>query len=211
MSKHALLFVGAICLVVGLLLQFGNVEKTVQAEPMPPATNYDDIFKAELEKNLDQNHETVMSALEAQAATLARIEESVTKPEVEEASKEEVEEEVVSTVNLEPVLAAPVRMSSTRWSVGRDWNPSKAKLLEHLAEHGVEADESYTKEELHIMHDNVHNGYSAMGDATVSSSAGGWGKTKTVTRTYSSSRGGLFSGRLFRSRSYSSCAGGSCR
>ena len=207
MSKHVLLFAGAICLVVGLFLQFGTVNKAAQAEPMPPTTNYDDIFNAELEKNLDQNHETVMSALETQAATLARIEKSVLKSEVKEA----VKEEVVSTFDPEPVLAAPVRMSSTRWSVEGSWNPSKDQLLEHLAEHGVEADESYTKEELHIMHDNVHNGYSAMGSATVSSSAGGWGKTRSVTRTYSSSRGGLFSGRLFRSRSYSSCADGSCR
>ena len=202
MYKNAFLAVGVVCMAAGLFLQFGPDEAVVQAEPMSPATNYDDVFNEELEKSLDQNHETVMDALQSQAATLARIEQSV-------AAAEAGEDQLVS--DPEPVRTSPVRMSSTRWSVGRDWNPSKAKLLEHLAEHGVEADESYTKEELHIMHDNVHNGYSAMGDATVSSSAGGWGKTKTVTRTYSSSRGGLFSGRLFRSRSYSSCAGGSCR
>ncbi len=205
MSRNVLLFAGAICLVLGLLLQFGGADKPVQAE-VTASTNYDDIFNAELEKNLDQNHETVMSALEAQAATLARIEDGLTS--------EEAQQSVVAVLNPEPVLASPVRMSTTRWSVDGSWNPSRATLVEHLEEHGVSVNEGYTVEELHTMHDNVHNGYSAMGGTVVSStssSAGGWGRTRSVTRSYSSSRGGLFSGRLFRSRSYSSCAGGSCR
>lgn len=205
MSKNVLLFLGAICLVLGLLLQFGGAAKQVQAEATP-SNNYDDIFNAELEKNLDSNHESVMTALEAQAATLARIEGELTA--------EEAQQNVVSVLDPEPVLASPVRMSTTRWSVDGSWNPSRATLVEHLVEHGVSVNEGYTLEELHTVHDNVHNGYSAMGGTVVSStssSAGGWGRTKSVTRTYSSSRGGLFSGRLFRSRSYNSCAGGSCR
>lgn len=198
MYKQAVLAVGIVCMAAGLFLQFGSTETPVQAEPLPIATNYDDVFKVELEKSLNQNHETIMDALQSQADTLARIEQSVVVTEAEE-------DQQVS--DPEPVRTSPVRMSSTRWSVGKDWNPSKVELLEHLAEHGVEADESYTKEELHIMHDNVHNGYSAMGDATVSSNVS-LGKTKSVTR---SSRGGLFSGRLFKSQSYSSCADGSCQ
>ena len=202
MRHTGLLFAGAICLVVGVFLQFGGGEKELQANAAP-ANDYDDIFNAELEKNLDQNHESIMSALDAQSATLARIEDELTA--------EEAQQEVVSTLDPEPVLSAPVRMSTTRWSVDGAWNPSKDQLISHLEGHGVSANEGYTLEELHAMHDNVHNGYSAMGGTVVSSSAGGWGRSKTVTRTFNSSRGGLFNGRLFRSRSYSSCAGGSCR
>lgn len=200
MSKYGLLmFVSASFLAVGLLLQFSSSGPTVNATESPtPGTNYDDIFNAELEKNLDHNHETVMSALRSQAGTLSRIEEGLNK-------------EVVSVIESEPLLTSPVRMSTTRWSVGGSWNPSKSQLIQHLTSHDVDASDSYTLAELHVMHDNVHNGYSAMGDNVVSSSAGGWGRTKSVTRTHSSSRGGLFSGRLFRSRSYNSCAGGSCR
>ncbi len=203
MRHTGLLFAGAVCLVIGIFLQFGGGETELQAKAVP-SNEYDDIFNAELEKNLDQNHESIMSALDAQSATLARIEDELTT--------EEAQQEVVSTLEPEPepVLSAPVRMSTTRWSVDGSWNPSKDQLISHLEGHGVSVNEGYTLEELHIMHDNAHNGYPAMGGTAVSS-AGGWGRSRTVTRTYSSSRGGLFNGRLLRSRSYSSCAGGSCR
>jgi hypothetical protein len=202
MRHTGLLFAGATCLVIGILLQFGGGEKELQAKAVP-VNEYDDIFNAELEKNLDRNHESIMSALDAQSATLARIEDELTA--------EEAQQEVVSALDPEPALSAPVRMSTTRWSVGGSWNPSKDQLISHLEGHGLSVNEGYTLEELHVMHDNVHNGYSSMGGTVVSSSAGGWGRSKTVTRTFNSSRGGLFNGRLLRGRSYSSCAGGSCR
>lgn len=202
MRHTGLLFAGAVCLVTGIFLQFGGGEKELQAKAAP-TNDYDDIFNAELEKNLGQNHDSIMSALDAQSATLARIEDGLTA--------EEAQQEVVSALDPSPVLSAPARMSTTRWSVGGSWNPSKDQLISHLESHGVSVNDGYTLEELHVMHDNVHNGYSSMGGTVVSSSAGGWGRSKTVTRTFNSSRGGLFNGRLLRSRSYSSCAGGSCR
>lgn len=226
MRQHTgLLFVVTICFAVALFLQFNVGEQQVQATPID-SSKYDEIFKAELEKNLRENYEMIMSALDDQAATLSRIErglENVSSQNEAAIVKEEpaaiaeadvVEEEVVAAK--EPALTAPVRMSSSRWTVNGSWNPSKRTLIQHLAEHGVSADEGYTVEELHVMHDNIHNGFPAMGgNAVTSSAAGGWGSTRTVTRSYTSSytgsRGGLFGGRLFRSRSYSSCAGGSCR
>ncbi len=213
MRHTGLLFAGAVCLVIGIFLQFGGGETELQAKAVP-SNEYDDIFNAELEKNLDQNHEMIMSALDAQAATLSRIEQGLdsvsSQNEVASTTEADIVEEVVAAK--EPALTAPVRMSSSRWTVNGSWNPSKRTLIEHLAEHGVSADEGYTVEELHVMHDNIHNGFPATGgNAITSSAAGGWGSTRTVTRSYTSSRGGLFGGRFFRNRSYSSCAGGSCR
>ena len=185
MRQHTgFLFAGSVCFAVALLLQLDLGDQKVQATPTP-SSDYDDIFDAELEKNLSKNHEIIMSALEGQADTLSRIEQGLGSTEA-------------------PALKAPVRMSTTRWSVEGSWSPSKEKLLEHLAEHGVSANADYTAEELHIMHDNVHNGYPAMGGEAVNSRARS--RTKTVTRSFR-----LFNGRLFRSRSYSSCSGGSCR
>ncbi len=186
------------------------------------------VFQNELDKDLAAKHLEVMSALDSQADSLSRIENNLAALSVEEAAKS-----VKTEPATEPVSESPVRMSTTRWSVDGAWNPSYSEMISHLSSHGVTADDGYTLEELHTIHDNLHNGYSAMGGVAASSSAGGWGRSRTVTRSYSSNgggavrsyasgggtsrtysstrSGGLFSGRLLRNRSYSSCAGGSCR
>ena len=69
---------------------------------------------------------------------------------------------------------APVRMSSTRWTVGRQKNYTTETLAAHLAdEHGIDP-VGYTREQLQAMHDNIHSGYPALGStsgsAAVSSS-----------------------------------------
>ena len=70
------------------------------------------------------------------------------------------------SAGIEPIVAAPpapVRMSNTRWTVGRKRSYTLDELASHLAgEHGFDP-AGYTKEQLQAVHDNLHNGYSALG------------------------------------------------
>lgn len=60
---------------------------------------------------------------------------------------------------------APARMSGTRWTVDRQRNYTTEELASHLAEdHGVDP-AGYTRDELQVMHDNIHNGFPALGGA----------------------------------------------
>jgi hypothetical protein len=215
----------AIGICVAFFIRF---EQPAEATTSSVSDAHTIVFQAELNKDLAAKHAEVMAALDAQAAVLARIEDDLRTEQPEEVVKSAVTETVI-----EPVAASPMRMSTTRWSVEGAWNPSREEMVAHLSGHGVSDTDGYTLEDLHIIHDNLHNGYSATGGAVSSNSAGGWGRARTVTRSYSSNgggavrsyasgggvsrtysstrSGGLFSGRLFRNRSYSSCAGGSCR
>ena len=77
---------------------------------------------------------------------------------------------------------SPVRMSSTSWTVSGRRSYTRDYLASHLERtHGIET-AGYTKEELKTMHDNIHNGYPAMGRTTA-------GKP-TVTKRYTIRRSG---------------------
>lgn len=78
---------------------------------------------------------------------------------------------VASMAAFEVPPPAPVRMSSTRWTVDQLRNYTTEQLAEHLAEdHGIDP-AGYTREELQVMHDNVHNGYPALGGSKASRSS----------------------------------------
>ena len=63
----------------------------------------------------------------------------------------------------------PVRMSSTKWTVGGKRNYSAIELADHLAvEHGFDPD-GYSREDLQTIHDNVHNGHEPLGSSRASS------------------------------------------
>ena len=65
---------------------------------------------------------------------------------------------------------APVRMSGTRWTVAGKRNYTTEELAGHLQRtHGVDPT-GYTREELQTLHDNSHNGYSAMGSPKAAAS-----------------------------------------
>lgn len=66
---------------------------------------------------------------------------------------------------------SPVRMSNTRWTVGRSRNYTAAQLAQHLLEDHRFDPAGYTMSELQAAHDNIHNGYPAMGSQRSASSA----------------------------------------
>lgn len=47
-----------------------------------------------------------------------------------------------------------------RWNFEGDWNPTTAEMLDHLAEHGVDAT-GMTRQEMAATHDRIHNGMTA--------------------------------------------------
>lgn len=79
------------------------------------------------------------------------------------------------------LFTQPVRM---QWNFEGDWNPSTAEMIDHLAEHGVDAT-GMTRQEMAATHDRLHNGMSA------------WAACPTCPTTYRRRSGGRFFG-LFR-------------
>lgn len=80
------------------------------------------------------------------------------------------------------VSTTPVSM---QWNFEGDWNPSTAEMIDHLAEHGVDAT-GMTRQEMAATHDRLYNGMSA------------WAACPTCpTTSYRRRSGGRFFG-LFR-------------
>lgn len=168
----------------------------LQAAPVTYAEKENE-FEEELTKSLDSNHSAIMSELEAQAAVLQRIEDSLQ-------DQDEPVEEVVKSE--EPERKSPARMSEVRWNVMGTWNYSTEMLANHLLnDHKVEVD-GFTREELQIIHDNIHNGFDPMGNGIVTGRIEQQTIKTKSSGTVRRSRGGLFRGGLFN-RTYS-CPGG---
>jgi len=120
-------------------------------------------------------------------------------PPGEKATEEKTTEEKAP----EPVKQSPTRMSETVWNLMGTWDYTPEMLANHLKnDHDIDV-EGYTREEMQIMHDNIHNGYDPMGSGL---KYGGDSKTvrKTTQVRKSSDRGGLFRGLFQRSN----CPGG---
>ena len=79
----------------------------------------------------------------------------------------------------EPAKPAVYDMPGTRWNFNGKWNPSRNYMEGHLEGfHKVKLDlDLFSKEELKQIHDNLHNGYSALGKKGSDS--------KSKPRTYS--------------------------
>lgn len=87
--------------------------------------------------------------------------------------------------------------------MGSKWEYSTEYLADHLMkDHGISVD-GYTREELQTIHDNIHNGFDAMGSGEEKPVK----ESKAVMKVRRST--GLFGGRLFGgSRNY--CPPGGC-
>jgi hypothetical protein len=178
------------------LVQATPIEPPV-ALPAPDASVQQ--FEQEFKASLEAQHQAQMAALESQRIALQRLEQSVQQllakatptpaPEPTKAAVPALPEPV-------PALPEPVRRSSTIWNLNGTWDYSTEELIAHLlGEHSFAAD-SYSREQLQTIHDNLHNGYTALGESVV----------QAVTPVYYSTtprRGGLF-------RSRNNCAGGNC-
>jgi len=84
----------------------------------------------------------------------------------------------------------PIRMSSTSWTVSGKRSYTRDYLASHLQRtHGIDT-AGYSKSELKTMHDNIHNGYPAMGRSqavttkryTIRRSSGGCPNGRCPTR-----------------------------
>lgn len=72
-------------------------------------------------------------------------------------------------------IQKPVRNARGRWSVTGRRSYDRAYIANHMQKtHGIDPT-GYTKEDLQIMHDNVHEGYPALGRAVAK---------KTTSRSY---------------------------
>ncbi len=105
--------------------------------------------------------------------------------------------------------ASPVKVAGSHWNVEGNWNYSTSEMASHLSRvHGVNPS-GYSKQEMEAMHDNLHNGYPAMGYS--SSAKPTYSQPVTYSKPVTTySRPTLFgSRRVVRSYS-SSCPGGVC-
>lgn len=147
-------------IAIGSLLVFSGSSpvQPVRAEVRNAVpSELEEQFEVELQKALTTQHEATMDAIEAQNEVLLRIEESITKALKQQAKTNE------PSKSANVVKAKPIRRHSSRWTVEGRHNYSTEFLAQHLIdEHGLDVD-GYTREELQIMHDNLHNGYDAMG------------------------------------------------
>ena len=159
-----------------------------------------DQFQLELKSALDTQHRTQMDALEAQRTVLQKLEQSVQQLLAQ--AKAPAPVPVPEPTKAQPVAdpaPLPVRRSGTIWNLNNTWDYSTEELIAHLlGEHGFAA-AGYSREELQTIHDNLHNGYTALGDAVV--------QAVPAPVTYYSTiplRRGMFF------RSVGNCAGGTC-
>lgn len=162
-------------------------------------------FEEELAKSLSSNHEETIAEFSSQNETLARIEDSIKKLEQlhEKAANKEDEKKEEGKVSLVKVVNKPTRVSSTRWTVEGKKTYSDEFLAAHLAEdHGIDP-AGYSREDMQTMHDNLHNGFSAMGNSTAKVSV-----QATPTYTVRPSYNVRPTGRVFRT--YRTCPTGGC-
>lgn len=126
-------------------------------------------------------------------------------------SKPVVTDSVDAVMKSEPVVTGPVKVAGSRWNVEGNWNYSTAEIARHLEQvHGISA-AGYSKSQLEAMHDNLHNGYPAMGYSSAPKATTYSAPTKTYSQpTTYTTRTGLFGAkRTYRTYS-SSCPGGVC-
>lgn len=194
--------VTGIIVTAAFFLLSGN--KDVEATPHNPYAKHEEKFQKELEESLISEHSKTRSMIKEQGSLLSDIKTQVDGIADKLNPVEEVKEtETVSVADVSnPVPGTPVRMHSSRWSVEGRWDYSTDFLAKHLAEeHGI-AVAGYPREELQIIHDNIHNGFDAMGGGAQPVK-----ESKAVVKVRRSS--GLFGGRLFGG--YRSCPTGGCR
>jgi hypothetical protein len=203
-----------------LMLGLGFMLSLVAAEPVaapqavvaPIEDTLVSKFDEEVKSALVDNHQKQMAALADQKTMLQKLDQSVQQLLVK--AKEQPtppplpQAEAKPAPKPEPVKATapgipdPVRRSSIIWNLNNRWDYSTEELTAHLlAEHNFNS-ASYSREQLQTVHDNLHNGYNALGDAVVQTAAV---QTPAVHYHYTvpQRRGWAF-------RGAASCAGGNC-
>ena len=179
-----------------------NGSKDVEATPHNPYAQHEEKFQKELESSLISEHSKTRSMIKEQGNLLSDIKTQVEDIAEKLTPAEELVEDSVVVEVPATIRRVPVRMHSSRWSVEGRWDYSTDFLATHLAEeHGIGV-AGYTREELQIIHDNIHNGFDAMGGEAQPVK-----ESKAVVKVRRSS--GLFGGRLFGG--YRSCPTGGCR
>lgn len=212
-----------VVIALGTFVLFGTpVTADLHPEPVL-ASSVVSAFDADVSAAITSNHATEMATLTAQSDSLKRIEESITAladAEAERTAKEAVaaaETEAVKAVETEGAKVAaaanlvPVRMSNTRWNINGDWNYSDQKLRDHVREHGVDPD-GFSRDELETIHDNIHNGFPALGngDAVTSTKAAVKSTSPVTTTRYRTSNSKSRRGFFGRFQSSSNCPNGRC-
>ena len=140
-------------------------------------------FESQVETALEISHNKQMAALKEQHNLLEKIQISLQELAAKEEQIRQIEErkliiepapihivepiriiENVKPIIQESIKSAPVKMPGSTWNVNGDWNYSTNKIASHLSSvHGVNPS-GFSHQEMVAMHDNLHNGYSAMGN-----------------------------------------------
>jgi hypothetical protein len=171
-------------------------EAHADKERLPPATVA--AFQQALQSSIHESAASTLEAIEAQASVLARIDANIVELAAAEEAAAAAEEAAAAAAEEAATKAAAlptvVRRSNMVWNVEGTWNYTTEQLAAHLQNsHGINVD-GYAREELKIMHDNIHNGYAATGGNV----AGGGEKgtrsvqTSTYQRPSSSNSRGVF-------------------
>jgi len=207
-----------------LLLGLGFMLSLVAAEPVaapqavvaPIEDTLVSKFDEEVKSALVDNHQKQMAALSDQKTMLQKLDQSVQQLLVKSkeqatpppAPQPEAKPENQTAPKPEPVKATaptipdPVRRSSIIWNLNNRWDYSTEELIAHLlAEHNFSS-ASYSREQLQTVHDNLHNGYNALGDAVVQAPVA---QTPAVHYHYT-----VPQRRGWALRGTASCAGGNC-
>ena len=182
-----------------LLSSNGAVEATQTIAGTNSSSFYESKFQEAFESSLEDEHDKTRKAITDQNNVLADITEKLSLI-ADKLAPQESESDVAVPV---AVRRVPIRRHNSRWSVEGRWDYSTEFLADHLAdEHGISV-EGYTREELQIIHDNIHNGFDAMGG----SEAKPVKESKAVVKVRRST--GLFGGRFFGGFR-STCPPGGC-
>lgn len=190
---------GLIVMSAMLIINANDSAEATQYNNRPHTNSfYEAKFQKEFEASLEGEHVKTRQAITDQNGVLASIEEKLSAI-ADSLSPQEPEPQA----EVPQVKRVPIRMSNTRWSVGSKWEYSTEYLADHLMkDHGISVG-GYTREELQTIHDNIHNGFDAMGSGEEKPVK----ESKAVMKVRRST--GLFGGRLFGgSRNY--CPPGGC-
>ena len=191
--------VAALVTLVSLGFALRSLAQAPPVEPLPVAPIPDTSvqqFDQELKATLTTQHQAQMDALEVQRTALQRLEQSVQRLLAQATPPPAPAPAPEPTKTAAAPLPESVRRSSTIWNLNGTWDYPTEELIAHLlSEHNFAAD-SYSREQLQTIHDNLHNGYTALGESIVQAAA------PVYYYTTPQRRGGLFRG--------GNCVGGNC-
>jgi hypothetical protein len=139
--------------------------KPIDVKPLEVTEETLERFKEEFQKVVEAEESVTLDALAEQDLILEEILDGINKllpaPGLGSVEVEEPAKQPNTSVKLEPI-----RMSSTTWNVKGDWNFTEDELRRHIeSDHDLENLTDYSLEELKVIHDNMHNGYTPFGSS----------------------------------------------